>query len=68
MLPILSLLILLLSDCFTRRHAISRQKKNSLVAFGLPHLLIELFFIGIPVMRTDGHLAKVTTKISLIHI
>ena len=24
------------------------------VAFGLPYLLIELFYIGIPVVRTDG--------------
>ena len=24
------------------------------VAFGLPYLLIELFYIGMPVMRTDG--------------
>ena len=24
------------------------------VAFGLPFLLIELFYIGMPVVRTDG--------------
>ena len=24
------------------------------VAFGLPYLLIELFYIGMPVVRTDG--------------
>ena len=32
---------------------ISFQIKPS-VAFGLPHLLIELFYIGMPVVRTDG--------------
>ena len=26
----------------------------SSVAFGLPHLLIEFFYIGVPVVRTDG--------------
>ena len=26
----------------------------SSVAFGLPYLLIELFYIGVPVVRTDG--------------
>ena len=31
------------------------------VAFGLPYLLIELFYIGMPVVRTDGH---VITKFS----
>ena len=41
--------------------------KNSEVVFGLPYLLIELFYIGIPVVRTDGHLIKVTTKMSRIH-
>ena len=41
--------------------------KNSQVLFGLPYLLIELFYIGIPVVRTDGHLTKVTTKMSWIH-
>ena len=28
--------------------------KKPRVAFGLPYLLIELFYVGIPVMRTDG--------------
>ena len=32
-------------------HAISRQKPR--VPFGLPYLLIELFYIGIPAVRTD---------------
>ena len=32
---------------------ISFQIKPS-VAFGLPHLLIELFYIAMPVVRTDG--------------
>ena len=31
-------------------HALSRQKPR--VSFGLPYLLIELFYIGIPVVRT----------------
>ena len=34
-------------------HAISFQIKLW-VAFGLPYLLIELFYIGMPVVRTDG--------------
>ena len=35
------------------RHAISFQIKPC-VAFRLPYLLIELFYIGMPVVRTDG--------------
>ena len=34
-------------------HAISFQIKPW-VAFGLPYLLIELFYIGMPVVRTDS--------------
>ena len=34
-------------------HAISFKIKTW-VAFGLPYLLIELFYIGMPVVRTDG--------------
>ena len=34
-------------------HVISFQIKPWL-AFGLPYLLIELFYIGMPVVRTDG--------------
>ena len=34
-------------------HAISFQIKPWM-AFGLPYLLIELFYIGMPVERTDG--------------
>ena len=34
-------------------HAISFQIKTW-AAFGLPYLLIELFYIGMPVVRTDG--------------
>ena len=34
-------------------HAISFQIKPW-VAFGLPYLLIELFYIGMPVVRTNG--------------
>ena len=41
-------------------HVISFQIKPW-VAFGLPYLLIELFYIGIPVVRTDGRsLARCT--------
>ena len=35
-------------------HVISIQIKPW-IAFGLPYLLIELFYIGMPVVRTDGH-------------
>ena len=34
-------------------HAISFQIKPW-AAFGLPHLLVELFYIGMPVVRRDG--------------
>ena len=34
-------------------HAISFQMKPW-IAFGLPYLLIELFYIGVPVVWTDG--------------
>ena len=34
-------------------HAISFQMKPW-IAFGLPYLLIELFYIGVPLVRTDG--------------
>ena len=34
-------------------HAISLQIKTW-AAFGLPYLLIELFYIGMPAVRTDG--------------
>ena len=46
-------------------HAISFQIKPW-VAFGLPYLLIELFYIGMPVVRTDGRLVygHVITKFS----
>ena len=48
-------------------HAISYQMKPW-AAFGLPHLLIELFYIGVPVVRTDGRkYGHVTTKISRMH-
>ena len=36
-------------------HVISFQIKPW-VAFGLPYLLIELFYIGVPVVQTDGRL------------
>ena len=35
------------------------------IAFGLPYLLIELFYMGLPVVRTDGRTyGHVITKIS----
>ena len=40
----------------------------SSVAFGLPYLLIELFYIGVPVVRTVGQtFGHVTSKISRMH-
>ena len=49
-------------------HAISRQK-NTWIAFELPDLLIELLYIPMPVVQTDGWLdgqlygqVKVTTN------
>ena len=45
-------------------HVISFQIKPW-VAFGLPYLLIELFYIGMPVVRTDGRAyGHVITKFS----
>ena len=32
------------------------------VAFGLPYLLIELFYIGMPVARTDGRSLGVRSR------
>ena len=32
------------------------------VAFGLPYLLIELFYIGMPVVRTDGRAVGVRSR------
>ena len=41
--------------CFTRHGWLCDfPPKEHRVAFGLPYLLIELFYIGIPVVRTDG--------------
>ena len=42
-------------------HVISFQIKPS-VAFGLPYLLIELFYIGMPVVRTDGRAVGVWSR------
>ena len=42
-------------------HVISFQIKPW-VAFGLPYLLIELFYIGIPVVRTDGRSLGVRSR------
>ena len=40
--------------CFTRRRWLCHfPPKQPRVAFGLPYLLIELFYIGMPVVRTD---------------
>ena len=48
--------------------------KKPRVAFGLPYLLIELFYIGMPVVRTDGRTdgrmvtwRQVTSKSSRMH-
>ena len=42
--------------------------KKPRVAFGLPYLLSELFYIGIPVVRTDGQThGHVIIKISGIN-
>ena len=38
----------------TKYSSCSSNKKMSPVAFGLPHLLFELFYTGMPVVRTDG--------------
>ena len=35
-------------------YAISRHNNQPQVAFVLPYLLIELFYIGMPVVRADG--------------
>ena len=32
------------------------------VAFGLPYLLTELFYIGMPVVRTDGRALGVRSR------
>ena len=41
--------------CCTRRGWLCDfPPKYTRVAFGLPYLLVELFYIGIPVVRTDG--------------
>ena len=42
-------------------HAISFQIKPW-VAFGLPYLLIELFYIGMPVVRTNGRSGGVRSR------
>ena len=39
-------------------HTISRKKPR--VAFGLPHLLIELLYVSMPVVRTDGQVDERT--------
>ena len=48
-----TLLLLFFLSKSSGGHAISYQIKPW-VAFGLPYLLIELFYIGMPVVRTDG--------------
>ena len=42
-------------------HMISFQIKPS-VAFGLPYLLIELFYVGMRVVWTDGRLLGVRSR------
>ena len=46
-------------------HVISFQIKPW-VAFGLPYLLIELFYIGMAVVRTDGRCTVTITKCSWV--
>ena len=49
----MTLLLLLFLSKSLGGHVISFQIKPR-VAFGLPYLLIELFYIGMPVVRMDG--------------
>ena len=47
--------------CFTRRGWLCDfLPKEPRVAFGLPYLLIELFYFGVPVVRTDGRAVEIT--------
>ena len=46
-------------------HAISFQIKPW-VAFGLPYLLIELFYIGMPVVRTNGRVGGRSVYVHVI--
>ena len=55
------LLLLLFLSKSLGGHVISFQIKPW-VAFGLPYLLIELFYFGIPVMRTDGRAVGVRSR------
>ena len=50
----MSLLTLLWSLLHMTRLAMRFLAKKPRVAFGLPYPLIELFYIGMPVVRTDG--------------
>ena len=54
--PFSSLLTLQLSVLHKMRVAMRFPAKYPRVPFGLPYLLIELFYIGMPVVRTDGRL------------
>ena len=56
-----SFLLLLFPSKSPGGHAISFQTKPR-VAFGLPYLLIELFYIGMPVVRTDGRAVGVRSR------
>ena len=55
-----SLLLFFLSKSLGS-HVISFQIKPR-VAFGLPYLLIELFYIGMPVVWTDGRSLGVRSR------
>ena len=50
----MSLLTLLWSLLHKTRLAMRFLAKKPRVAFGLPYLLIELFYIGMSVVRTEG--------------
>ena len=60
--------------CFTRRRWLCDfPPKYPRVAFGLPYLLIELFYIAMPVVRTDGLsvycrvITKFSRMVTLLH-
>ena len=56
-----AILLLFLLSKSPGGHVISFQIKPW-VAFGLPYLLIEFFYIGMPVVRTDGRSLGVRSR------
>ena len=65
----MSLLTLLWSLLHMTRLAMRFLAKKPRFAFGLPYPLIELFYIGMPVVRTDGRTdgRQVTSKSSRMY-